>query len=70
MPPLVGVAGDVHGIRAPCAWFLLQGEAPHRHGLGRIPQLQSSPREQPPEEVRVWLHPEEGLADGDEASDM
>ena len=70
VPPLVGVAGDVCGIPPSHARFPLQGETPHRRDLGRIPHQQSSPREQSPEEVHVWLHPEEGLANGDKAGDV
>ena len=70
VPPLVGVARDVGGIRASHARFPLQGETPHWRDLGRIPRRQGSIREQPPEEVRERLYPEESLTDGDEASDV
>ena len=43
---------------------------PHWCDLGRIPCRQSSPREQPPKEVRVQLHRKESLIDGDETDDV
>jgi len=46
------------------------GRNPHWCDLGWIPHRQGSPREQPPEEIRVRLHPEESLADGDEAGNV
>ena len=70
MPSPVGVTWGVCGIRASHTRLPLQGETPHRRDLGRIHLRQSSPREQPLKEVRVRLHPEESLADGDEAGDV
>ena len=70
MPPPVGVVGSVCWIRASRAQFPLQGETPHRRDLSRIPHRQGSPREQPPEEIRVWLHPKESLTNSDEADDV
>ena len=70
VPPPIGVAGGVRGVGARRPRLLLQGETPHRRGPGWLPLRQSSSGEDPPEEVHVWLHPEEGLVDGDEASDV
>ena len=70
VPPLVGVIGEVHGIRVSHAQFSLQGKTPHRCDLGWIPHHQGSPREQPPEEIRMRLHPEESLTDSNEAGDV
>ena len=58
------------GYEPPVLGFFCREKPPDRRGLGRIPHHQSSPGEQPPKEVHVRLHPEEGLVDGDEASDM
>ena len=70
MPPLVGVAGEVCGIRVSHAQFSLQGETPHRRDLGRVPHRQGSRGEELPEEIHVWLHPKESLANGDETGDV
>ena len=70
MPPPVVVAGDVREIRASRAQFPLQGETPHQRDLGQIPHWQSSPKEQPLEEIHVRLYPEEGLADSNKAYDV
>ena len=70
MPSLVGITWGVRGIRASRMWLPLQGEASDWCDLGRTPVRHSSPREEKPEEIRVWLHPEETLIDGDETSDV
>ena len=70
MPSPVGVTWGVRGIRASYAWLPLQGEASDQSDLGRTLVHHGSPREEELEEVHVWLHLEESLADGDEASDV
>ena len=71
MPSPVGVTWGVCGIRASSRTRLpLQGEASDRRDLGRAPVRHSPPGEEKPEEIRVRLHPEESLADGDETSDV
>ena len=70
MPPSIGVAGGVRGVGAWWPQLLLWCEAPNRRGPRWLPLRQGSPGEDPPEEVHMRLHPEEGLADGDEAGDV
>ena len=70
MPPPIGVIGGVRGVGARRPRFLLQGKAPNRHGSGWLPLRQGSPGEDPPEEIHVQLHPEEGLANGKEIGNM
>ena len=70
MPPPIGVTGGVRGVGARWPQLLLQGEAPNRCGSRWLPLRQGLPGEDLSEEVHVWLHPEEGLTDGDETSDM
>ena len=45
-----------------------KGETPHQRSPERLPLRQDSPGEDLSEGVHVRLHPEEGLADGDEAN--
>ena len=70
VPPLVGVIGGVRGVGDRWLWPLLQGEPPNWCDSGRLPFGQGSPAKNPPEEVHVRLHPEEGLVDGDKAGDV
>ena len=56
MPPSIRVTGGVRGV----------GDRRPRW----LPLRQGSPGEDPPEEVHMQLHPEEGLADGDETDDV
>ena len=70
MPPSVGVTGGVHRVGDQRLRLLLQGKSPNRRDSRRLPLRQGSPAEDPPEEVHMWLHPEEGLTDGDKAGDM
>jgi len=44
--------------------------SPNQCNLGQVPLRQGSPEEEPLEEVHVWLHPEEGLTNGDEAGNV
>ena len=46
------------------------GQTPNRCDFGWLPFGLGSPAENPSEEVHVRLHPEEGLTDGDETSNV
>ena len=70
MPPLVGVIGGVCRVRDRRFQFLLQGESPNQRDSRWLPLGQGSPTENPPEEVHVRLHLEEGLINGDKASEV
>ena len=47
-----------------------KGETSHQRSPERLPLRQGSPGEDLPEGVHVRLHPDESLADGDEAGDV
>ena len=70
VPPPVGVTGGVRRVGDQQLRLLLQGKSPNRRDSGRFPLRQGSPTKDLLEEVHVRLHPEEGLVDGDEASDV
>ena len=46
-----------------------KGETFHQHSLECLPLQQGSPREDSPKGVHVRLHPDESLANGDEADE-
>ena len=70
MPSLVGVTGGVCRVGDRWLRFLLQGQSPNQRDSRRLPLRQGLLAEDPSKKVHVWLHPEEGLIDGDEASDV
>ena len=47
-----------------------KGETSHQRSPKRLPLRQGSPGEDSPEGVHIRLHPDESLADGDEAGDV
>ena len=47
-----------------------KGETSHWRSPERLPLRQGSPGEDSAEGVHIWLHPNESLADGDEADDV
>jgi len=70
VPSLIGVTGGVRRVGDQRLRPLLQGEPTDLSDSGRFPLGQGSPTEDLPEEIHVWLHLEEGLANGDKVRDV
>ena len=70
MPSSVGVTRGVRRVGDRRLRPLLQGEPTNQSDSERFPLGSDPPAEDPLKEVHVRLHPEECLADGDEAGDV
>ena len=70
MPSPIGVTRRVREVGDQWLRPLLQGERTDQSDSRRFPLGQGPLAEDPPEEVHVRLHPEEGLVDGHEVGDV